>query len=235
MLPLNPYQSPGPLLESAGTLYYVNPAKLSLSEHLRTTSSTLQAHWNWLTWNLGLRWGGFPTVRAFSLAETKCTLEAIPDFVQAFLVERIELATREGFYGVLPSLTWDQNVYPVEMIVRMLHSDPQIYLEMCLLRCDGFYLLKHNLVSVAKVFRTFATSSGSPAIRRPPMCEANYLPDAPLPVLLESHVEWIQNCRDSLRELREPSDIEDVVQQLDDHYRQFQIERGYWIPLESKS
>jgi len=231
MLPLNPYESPNEAIDFAGTLYYVNPAKLSLSEHLRTTPSALLAHWNWLTWKLGLRWGKLPTARAISLAEAKCSLEAVPDFIQGFLAEQIEIAKLHGFHELMMSVNWDRSPYPTEIVLRMLHSDPQIYLEMCLMRGDGLYQLKHNVVSVAKAFRTFATSSGSPTFCRPPLCEADYLPNAPLPILLKRHLEWTRDFQESLREIRELMDLEAVVQQLDDHYRQFHVERGYWIPV----
>jgi hypothetical protein len=236
MSTINPYEVPAepPPPQLPGKKYRVDPRRLALTEAIQIRQSVWRGAWDWLCWQLGLR--GDPTYiqSVPSAPEMTAELADMPAGVGEYLLQFHSDALKLGFSGRWTSMTVDEMANPTCCLLRMLGSDPRLYLEVAFVIVGTRYISRHNLVSATIDGEYWVTSNGFPMGRRAPVVKPVYWKDVPLDQLLPRHLAWLNSQPNRFREIRSIEHVNVIVQELMDSYARFQITRGYFTPLDSK-
>jgi hypothetical protein len=229
----NPYQSPAIPSESdrPGKKFQINFAALSLFEYQRLAGDVVRGTVEWSLWKLKLNWSSPPVVSVQPPSQSKCDALDVPAELRKWLIEWRDEAMTLGFHGERYSLATSVEGVAVATELRMVHQNARSYLEICVFLSGQFYASKFNLASATLAGQILASSNGKLDVKRPPTTTCRYFVGLPLADLCRRHEEWLGTQSEPLKEFHNMADVEATMDHMAARFVDFQVARGYWIPL----
>ena len=233
----NPYQSPAIPSESdrPGKKYQVNFAALSLFEYQRLAGDVFRGTFDWSLWKLKLNWSAPPVVSVQPPSESRCEASDVPAELRQWLFEWRDDAIALGFHSERYSLATTLEEVAVATELRMVHRSGHCYLEICLFLSGKAYTSKLNVVSATVAGQILASSNGKLDVKRPPTTTCRYFSGLPLAALHERHEARLATLSEPLQAFATLADVEATMDQMAARFIDFQVARGYWIPLATES
>jgi hypothetical protein len=195
----------------------------------------IRGTFEWTLWKLKLNWSAPPVVSVQPPSESRCEASDVPAELRQWLFEWRDEAVALGFHGERYSLATTLEGVAVTTELRMVHRSGHCYLEICLFLSGKFYTSKLNLVSATMAGQILASSNGKLDVKRPPTTTCRYFSGAPLAGLYEHHEAWLAKLSEPLQAFSSLADVEATMDHMAARFIDFQVARGYWIPLANES